>query len=61
MHTKVLKNPKLRNRIIGVEEVGMDSISWEKGPAVCSLEHGYETCCSVKLSRYLYQQRDWEF
>jgi len=27
----------------------MDSFSWEKEPAVCSLEHGDETSGSIKL------------
>jgi len=45
----LLKNPKLRNRITGVEEVGVDSFSWEKEPAVCCLEHGDATCGSIKL------------
>jgi hypothetical protein len=32
----MLKNPKLRKRIVSVEEMGMDSISWERNQ-LCAL------------------------
>lgn len=48
------ENCKRRGDGYGFNQLG-------KEPAVCSLEHSQETCCSVKLNGYLDQQRDWEF